>query len=129
MDARLCLCINLTVSLKLISRSVLLLYDICIYVTIYITLYLAVTFHSILHVAKTAFTQVRRKWGGGRQGSSPINNFENNDATSQVLIRCIVLYCVMNNCPPQSAAASYSLAFTRFRHILKNVEKWDGSRV
>ena len=32
--------------------------------------------------------------GGGEQVElKPPNNFENNGATSQALIRCIVLYC------------------------------------
>eukprot|EP00112_Aurelia_sp_Birch-Aquarium-sp1_P002034 Seg1221.12 transcript_id=Seg1221.12/GoldUCD/mRNA.D3Y31 product="AT-rich interactive domain-containing protein 2" protein_id=Seg1221.12/GoldUCD/D3Y31 len=44
---------------------------------------------------------------GGQGGSSPPNKFENNGATSHKLIRCIVLYCFKNNCPPQSEASSY----------------------
>ena len=43
---------------------------------------------------------------GGQVGLSP-NNFANNGAMSQALIRCIVLYCFKSNYP-QSAAPSYS---------------------
>ena len=43
----------------------------------------------------------------GLQKVEAPDKFENNDATSQALIRCIVFYCFRNNCLPQSAAASY----------------------
>ena len=32
----------------------------------------------------------------------PPNNFENNFGTSHLSIKCIVLYCLKNNCPPPS---------------------------
>ena len=37
--------------------------------------------------------------GGGVGGLKPRNNFENDGATSQALIRCLVLYCFKNNYP------------------------------
>ena len=40
------------------------------------------------------------KRGGGQVRLKPPNNFENNGATSQALIRCTVLYCFKKNCPP-----------------------------
>ena len=46
--------------------------------------------------------QARGSREAGR--AQPPNNFENNGATSQALIRYIVLYCFKNDCP-QSAAA------------------------
>ena len=75
---------------------------------------------SAIQIKMRALSQARRKRGGGGWGQvwlKPPNNFENNGATSQALIRCIVLYCFENNCPPNQQLLPTALRYPPNRQI------------
>ena len=60
----------------------------------------------MVHFIFSYSSQAQRKQGEGHVGPKPPNNFENNGAMLQGLIRCIVLYW-LRTIALQSAATSY----------------------